>query len=65
MFGRGIVPMTYVLLVTGAGGWMFAYAFAKTKSILAPIGLHFGWILISIVLFSAGPLGNQLFISSS
>lgn len=62
MFGRGIIPMIYVLLVTGAGGWMFAYAFAKTKSLYASIGLHFGWIVVSIVVFSAGPLGNQLFI---
>ncbi|NNF82635.1 MAG: CPBP family intramembrane metalloprotease, partial [Flavobacteriaceae bacterium] len=49
-------------LVTGAGGWMFAYAFAKTKSLYAPLGLHFGWIVISIVIFSAGPLGNSLMI---
>jgi membrane protease YdiL (CAAX protease family) len=62
MFGRGIIPMIYVFLLTGAGGWMFAYAFAKTKSIYAPLGLHFGWIVISIVVFSAGPLGNSLFV---
>ncbi|NNL79551.1 MAG: CPBP family intramembrane metalloprotease [Flavobacteriaceae bacterium] len=62
MFGLGIVQMIYVFLVTGAGGWMFAYAFAKTKSLYAPLGLHFGWIVISIVIFSAGPLGNSLMI---
>lgn len=62
MFGRGIIPMIYVFLLTGAGGWMFAYAFAKTKSIYAPLGLHFGWIVVSIVVFSAGPLGNSLFV---
>lgn len=61
MFGRGIIPMAYVFLLTGAGGWMFAYAFAKTKSLFAPLGLHFGWIVVSIVVFSAGPLGNSLF----
>ena len=62
MFGRGFVPMTYVFLLTGASGWMFAYAFAKTKSLYAPFGLHLGWILISIVGFSEGPLGSQLFM---
>jgi len=62
MFGRGIIPMIYVFLLTGAAGWMFAYAFAKTKSIFAPLGLHFGWIVISIVVFSEGPLGNSLFV---
>ncbi|MGB1451348.1 MAG: lysostaphin resistance A-like protein [Marinirhabdus sp.] len=63
MFGLGIVPIIYVFLLTGAGGWMFAYAFAKTKSLYAPLGLHFGWIVISIVVFSAGPLGNSLLIT--
>ena len=63
MIGGRIIPMIYIFLVTGAGGLMFAYAFAKTKSLYAPLGLHFGWILISIVIFSAGPLGNQLFIA--
>ncbi len=62
MFGSGIIPMTYVFLLTGAAGWMFAYAFAKTKSLYAPLGLHFGWIIVSIVVFSAGPLGNSLFV---
>lgn len=62
MFGRGIIPMIYVFLLTGAGGWMFAYAFSKTKSLYAPLGLHLGWIVISIVVFSAGPLGNSIFV---
>lgn len=62
MFGRGIIQMAYVFLVTGAGGWMFAYAFAKTKSLYAPLGLHFGWIVISIVFLSAGPLGDSLLV---
>ena len=64
MFGRGVVPMIYVFLLTGAGGWMFAYAFAKTKSIYAPLGLHFGWIVVSIVVLSDGPLGNSLFMTN-
>ena len=63
MFGRGLIPMAYVFLLTGAGGWMFAFAFAKTKSLYAPLGLHFGWIVVSIVVFSAGPLGNSLYIA--
>jgi hypothetical protein len=54
--------MMYVFLLTGAGGWMFAYAFAKTKSLFAPLGLHFGWIVVSIVVFSSGPLGNSLYV---
>ena len=51
MFGSGLIPMIYIFLLTGASGWMFAYAFAKTKSLYAPLGLHFGWIVVSIVNF--------------
>jgi membrane protease YdiL (CAAX protease family) len=62
MIGGRIVPMIYVFLLTGAAGWAFAYSFAKTKSILVPLGLHCGWIVMSIVVFSNGPLGDSLFI---
>ena len=30
-----------------------------------PIGLHFGWNLVNTVVFSQGPLGQQLLIASS
>jgi len=59
IFGSRLVLMTYILLVTGAGGWMFAFAFAKTGSLYAPIGLHLGWNLVTAVVFSAGPIGDQ------
>ncbi|WP_286234451.1 CPBP family intramembrane glutamic endopeptidase [Thalassotalea sediminis] len=62
VFGSRLVLMIYVFLITGAGGWMFAYAFAKTKSLYAPIGLHLGWNLVSAIVFSAGPIGNQWLI---
>ena len=62
VFGSRLVLMVYVLLVTGAGGWMFAYAFAKTRSLYAGTGLHLGWNLVSAVVFSSGPLGNQLLV---
>ena|ERR1700752_4302988 len=58
------VQMIYVFMVTGVGGLMFAYAYAFTKSLYLPIGLHFGWNFITIVIFSQGPLGQQLLIST-
>ncbi len=62
VFGSRLVLMIYILLVTGAGGWMFSYAFAKTKSLYAPIGLHLGWNLVTAVVFSSGPIGTQLLV---
>jgi membrane protease YdiL (CAAX protease family) len=58
------VQMIIIFGMTGIWGFMFAMAFAKTKSLYLPIGLHFGWNLVSTVVFSQGPLGNQLLISS-
>lgn len=58
------LQMTFVFVMTGIWGAMFAITFAKTKSLYLPIGLHFGWNFISTVVFSQGPLGNQLLIGS-
>lgn len=61
-FGNPI-QMIFVFLMTGIWGFMFAMAFAKTRSLYLPIGIHFGWNLLSTVVFSQGPLGHQLLIS--
>lgn len=62
VFGSRPVLMIYILLVTGCGGWMFSYAFAKTRSLYAPTGLHLGWNLVAAVVFSSGPIGDQLLL---
>ena len=59
-----LVPMVFVFLMTGFFGLMLAYAFAKSKSIVLPIALHFGWNIVTIFVFSNGPLGAQLLIAS-
>jgi membrane protease YdiL (CAAX protease family) len=59
------VQMTVIFFMTAIWGWMFAFAFAKTKTLYLPVALHFGWNLVSTVIFSQGPLGNQLLVSSS
>ncbi|GHF98049.1 CPBP family intramembrane glutamic endopeptidase [Thalassotalea marina] len=59
LFGAHLVLMIYIFLLTASGGWMFAFAFAKTKSIYAPLGLHFGWNFVTAVVFSSGAIGNQ------
>ena len=59
VFGARLVLMIYVFLVTGAGGWMFAFAYARTRSLYAPTGLHLGWNLVAAMVFSSGPIGQQ------
>ncbi len=65
-FSYGIVGnpvmMAFVFVLTGAFGFMLAFAFARTTSIALPIGLHLGWNLVSYVGFSTGPLGPMLFV---
>jgi len=58
------LQMTVIFIMTGIWGAMFAMAFARTKSLYLPIGLHFGWNFISTVIFSQGPLGKQLLVIS-
>ncbi len=64
VFGNPVM-MVFVFILTGAFGYMLALAFAKTKSIALPIGLHLGWNLVSYLGFSAGPLGPGLFVPSN
>lgn len=64
VFGSRLVLMAYIFLVTGCSGWMFAFAFAKTQSLYAPVGLHLGWNLVAAIVFSSGPLGEQWLIKS-
>lgn len=59
-----LVQMVYVFLMTGMFGLMLAYAFERTKSIALPIALHFGWNLVTIFVFSNGPIGRQLLVPS-
>ncbi len=55
------VQMIFVFIITAIAGLMFAFSFAKTNSLYLPVGLHFGWNLVNILVFSNGPLGTQLF----
>lgn len=59
-----VVQMIYIFILTGVGGLLFACSFALTKSIYLPVGLHLGWNLVSVVVFSQGQLGNQWLITS-
>lgn len=57
-----ITAMILVFIGTGLMGYAWAWAFAKTKSIMLPFGMHLGWNFIYNSIFSKGPLGELLFI---
>lgn len=57
--------MAFVFVYTGAFGLMLAMAFAHTRSLAAPIGLHLGWNLTAYLVFSMGPLGPALLLPAN
>lgn len=59
------IAMIYVFFLTGTFGLMLAISFQRTQSVIAPIALHLGWNVVSIVVFSRGPIGPQLLIPST
>lgn len=60
-----IGQMITVFILTAIAGLLFAYTFVKTKSMYLQIGLHLGWNVVTIIIFSQGPLGQQYLITSS
>ncbi len=65
MFDSGIVPMIYVFITTALMGYVWAYSFAKTQSILLPLGFHFGWNFIRTLFFDAAPYGELIWKETS
>lgn len=43
-------------------GLLLAYGYAKAFSLYIPIGIHLGWNLTQIFIFSRGPTEDELFI---
>ena len=61
-----LTQMIFTLLITGVGGWIFGFAYLKTRSLFLPIGLHLGWNFVTIVIFSQGILmEDQLLLIST
>ncbi len=57
-----VMAMIFIFIGTGLMGYALAWAFAKSRSILLPFGLHLGWNLIHNTIFSKGPLGDMVLI---
>lgn len=62
IFGN-LLPMFFVFMGTGTMGYSWALAFVKKRSIMLPLGLHFGWNATFNTLFSRGPLGEGILLS--
>lgn len=65
MTGERIIPICYVILVTGFTGYVWAYAFQKTKSIALGLGFHLAYNFISTFFYPSQPYGELLFVKVS
>ena len=65
MTGDRIVPILYVILITGFAGYVWAYTFNKTKSIMMALGFHFGSNLVMSFFYPSQPYGELIFTELS
>lgn len=65
MMGEGIIPIVYVVLVTGFTGYVWAFTFYKTKSIMLGLGFHLGYNFLMTFFYESYPYGELIFIELS
>jgi hypothetical protein len=56
------VQMAVVFLSTALMGFVYAFAYVRTGSILAPAAIHVGWNLTQGFVFSSASIGNGVFV---
>lgn len=56
-----IILLFYVFLITGLTGYVWAYTFHKTNSILMPLGFHLAYNLTMSFFYESQPYGELLF----
>ena len=54
--------MAIEFFITGTMGLVLAYGYSKTFSLYVPVGIHLGWNIIQMVVFSGNTIGQQLFV---
>lgn len=65
-FSFGVIgnpmAMIIVFIITGIMGLLLAYGYTKTFSLYIPIGIHLGWNLTNLFVFSQGVIGDGVFV---
>lgn len=62
MTGDRIIPILYVTLITGFTGYVWAYTFYKTKSIMLALGFHLGYNFLMTLFYESNPYGQLIFM---
>lgn len=61
MTGNSIISILYVVLVTGFVGYVWAYTFHKTKSIMMALGFHIAYNFSMAMFYESPPVGELIF----
>ncbi|NVK52947.1 MAG: CPBP family intramembrane metalloprotease [Flavobacteriaceae bacterium] len=61
MTNSSIIAMLYVTLMTGFTGYVWAYTFYKTKSIMLGLGFHLGYNYVMSMFYENQPYGQLIF----
>lgn len=59
------ILLAYILLITGITGWVWAWSFYKSKSIMIGLGLHVSYNLVMSFFYENQPYGQLLFTQLS
>ena len=60
-----LILLAYILLITGITGWVWAWSFYKSKSIMLGLGLHVSYNLVMSFFYENQPYGQLLFTQLS
>ena len=61
MLESNLLLIVFIIITTGLTGYVWAYTFAKTNSIMMALGFHIGWNLVQTCFFKSQPYGELLF----
>lgn len=61
MVNSNIIAMLYVTLITGFTGYVWAYTFHKTKSVMMGLGFHLGYNFLMSMFYENQPYGQLIF----
>lgn len=61
IIGERVILLVYVFIITGFTGYVWAFTFCKTRSIMLGLGFHLGVNFINACFFESQPYGELLF----
>ena len=61
MLNSNIIPILYTILITGFVGYVWAYTFDKTNSIMMGLGFHLGYNFLMSLFYENQPYGQLIF----